>query len=563
MDQSSVFVLLFSEDGRNISVPITKLSYMYSNKDSDTSQVDIESGDATILDIPELQNLHNITIQWGYIGEKSKKRTVTILDRTEELTPEGVCLNLICVPKGFSMKQDQSNAVYKGTIDEVAGDIAKAHGLTYVNKSTSKDPITKSLEDVAAIAKGAGDYYGTNILDNDLQADGYSVVGIRKPGELETDNYYKAGVDNTSAPKFVRVFVAGNKSSLAMLNDEVQKEPNGPWNMVVRDDKLIREKTDTSQTPFRSYTWKGGDGEMLSFRYSTRNKENLKDASNVESSGWDPINKTFVKTEATSENDKSPRLGKSEPTAKRGGITNTGLPLEKTDNGPVYNKSGDTYLKNDRFGDFKLPKEEPSELQQRVNNSKATISTSDEKSLWNPRASERSDGSGTVYVEIDAKLSYTANGFGPGGQIRGDIDNTGVPLKAKYHDYKRKMQLPGDPESNGDEGLNKRKEANMDLNNAQMTVLGNPDIESHQITTLFGVGKKNSGNWYIIKSTHIVEPGTGYITNCVLNRNGVDSEDVGGNYSDTTNVENNEPKTDDRNWFQKMMYDNPNETQVE
>lgn len=556
-DQASVFVLLYS-GGKVISVPITKLSYMYSSKDSDTSQVDIESGDSSILDIPELQNLQEITIHWGYIGGKTKKRIVTILDRVEELTPQGVCLNLICVPKGFSLKQDQSDAVHKGTFDEVAGKVANEHGLTYVNKSNTKDPITKSLEEVSGYTKVVGDSYGTNVVDNG-PGDDYSVVGIRKPGELESDNYYKAGVDNTSAPKFVRTFVAGNKSSLAMLNDEVQKEPGGPWSMVVRDDKLIKEKTDTSQTPFRSYTWKGGDGEMLSFRYSTKNKENMKDASKVETSGWDTVNKTFVKTEATSENDKSPRLGKNEPVAKRGGVENTGLPLQKTDSGPVYNKAGDTYIKNDKFGDFKLPKEEPSELQQKVNNSPVALSDSGEKPLWNPRASERADGSGTTYVQIDAKLSYTANGFGPEGQIRGDIDNTGVPLKAIYHDYKRKFSLPGDPESNGDEGLNKRKEANMELNNAQMSVLGNPDIESHQITTLFGVGKKNSGNWYIIKSTHVIEPGTGYITNCVLNRNGVDSDDIGGNFSESSNTQNSKPntKTDDRNWFQKMMYDKP------
>lgn len=531
-DQASVFVSLFDEAGNQISVPVTKMSYFYSDKDTDFSSIDIESGDASILDIPQLQNMCKISVQWGYLAKQSTKRLLYIIDRSEELTSTGVCLQLFCSPKGSTLRDDQSQAIYNGDIDAVAKKIADEHGLNYVNNPEDKDPIVDFMADLE-------DQYGYKFSDNSLYADGYSVVGIRKPGELETDTHYKEAVDNTSAPKLVRNFVTANRSKFNMLSQEVMRESGGPYAFILRDDNLVKVKVDTSLTPFRSYHWKGGDGELLSFKYTTKNKENLKDASKIETGGWDTINKTYNKDTANSSTDKSTRLGSKEPVAGSSSPKNTGLAMTESSTGDIYNKDGDLYLKNEKFGDIKLP-DRPELITSQGLTGPITPTEGTGTPLWNPRATETSPGDGTVNVQIDATLSYTAEGFGPEGQIRGDIDNTGVPMKARYQDYSRKCQVPGDPQATGfgDESQNKRKEANMQLNNATMSVLGDTRIESHQITTILGVGSKNSGNWYIIKSTHVIEPGMGYIVNTVLNRNGVDSDDVQGNFSTTDSKQN-------------------------
>lgn len=53
---------------------------------------------------------------------------------------------------------------------------------------------------------------------------------------------------------------------------------------------------------------------------------------------------------------------------------------------------------------------------------------------------------------------------------------------------------------------------------ATVRVIGNPDIEVSNSLGLYNVGKKYSGQWYVKKVTHLIEPGQGYICDIELQK---------------------------------------------
>lgn len=66
---------------------------------------------------------------------------------------------------------------------------------------------------------------------------------------------------------------------------------------------------------------------------------------------------------------------------------------------------------------------------------------------------------------------------------------------------------------------------------ASLTVIGNPILETGQQIGIQNVGKKYSGNWYIHKITHSLDPGRGYTTDLVLSRQ-APKPPVSGTYSE-------------------------------
>lgn len=66
---------------------------------------------------------------------------------------------------------------------------------------------------------------------------------------------------------------------------------------------------------------------------------------------------------------------------------------------------------------------------------------------------------------------------------------------------------------------------------ASLTVIGNPILETGQQIGIQNVGKKYSGNWYIHKITHSLDPGRGYTTDLVLSRQ-APKPSVSGTYSE-------------------------------
>lgn len=49
---------------------------------------------------------------------------------------------------------------------------------------------------------------------------------------------------------------------------------------------------------------------------------------------------------------------------------------------------------------------------------------------------------------------------------------------------------------------------------------GNPTITTTDIVTIAGVAKRYSGNWFVIKATHDISPGSAYVLDVELNRDG-------------------------------------------
>lgn len=540
MDKKSIVGFIYGSNGNLISVPLTRISYFFSSKNTDRTQLDIESSDPWITDIPGLQNFCSITVEWGYLEGPRVRKQVTILDRSEEFTETGVCLQLFCYPKGMSLQLDTGNGVYSGTFDEVANKIAEEHGLEYVSLLGYSDPIITTLEETK---EEINQKFGISKLDNELAVTGYSVVNIMKPGETPDNRNNTTAVDNTSAPLNTYTFVQGNKSKLSMLNDYVNKEPGGPFAVVVSDNKLIKKKIDTGSPRKRSYYWKGGDGELLKFHLTTKNKENLKDAMNTNIGGWDKETKTYLSADFNASTDKTPRLGKSEPYSPKikGASSNVGIPLQSSSQGTVYTIGEDSFLRNDKFGDIKLPtpkqvEKEPSvvELLESQEDVGTSESSNPANSPWNPQRSERQNGDIT-YVKLDARLSNTGQGFGPEGQIRGDVDNVGVERKAMYNNLGRLTICPGNPDKDGygNDASANRTEAALDTNTVEATILGDPLVENHVISAFYNVGKKNSGDWYIIKANHIVEVGQGYIVNLTLSKNASEDDSTSDIYGTT------------------------------
>ncbi len=526
------FVSVVDGEDKHIRALVVSLKYSYRQEGGDTCMIKLRSANTSLVDLAEIQHGKKLVVKWGYIrGQASPERTVYIIDSEEAFDEKGVMVTLKCFPRAEYMKMVERNLIAPGSnIDEVAYTLAKASGVEYTG-----------TEDEYALRGGLN----------------------RKPITQNDDGTENNAIDNTAVYRhrhYDLVVQAGIKD-YSQIEKMKAAEPGGPWDLVARDDTLVMVKRDFSAPPERYWRWKGGDGQLLKFKYSSNNRDKLSKATNVEVSEWNGESKTFKEGNFNSTTDTNTVLGEQQPTSVRSStlsqaVDDSGAPFKDVILGTIVPGYASGRIAEETIKYFN-GEDDPDGLNDEFYLEEGEREAEDLDEPSNPLkgyASTSIDSSGRVwYTPFDG--TPTVDQFG--GDLPDDVGelknldrivpfNAIVPL-----DLSTKI-ISTDPDASDDRGGagnaaalgdNERAKAAMEIHSGSAKMVGYPSTMSGTIISILGVGVKNSGNWYILEATHVVEVGKAYLMDTKLLRNGAGLSDTGGNLTKTNLPTNNEPST--------------------
>lgn len=496
-----------------ITSKITSFSYKYSQEEDDTCQLRVEEKDVNLPDRVEFQEGAILKVVWGYLGESIKQtREVTIRNIKPSYIETTITLDLLCTDRVSRFKSTSSKKVHKGTIQDIAKDIAKRNGCT---------------------VKGFGDDGSIDVLD----------VDVRKPSYFEDNGNLTSAVDNVVVvkPLVFKIYESlpqANKSDYQVLREAADNDPNGPWEVTGRDNTLIVNPINFNQKPQRAYVWEGGDGELLQFQPETKNYTRHQASSNVTTEAFNPHNKSAYTINSNEQTNNITKLGDTNEAPPR--FSNNGMNGASSSEakimvvGPnkVLSVSGfpDVSLKNGKLvsNAAKPVVQNQGNVKQLGKGSNTPVNSEvvpDDNFKINPADDYKNNQSikgenGVInYKVIDPTEPAFLNSM---GNFTTAVATTAVvfPIKPIAIDYNQ--HIPTEEHSVEDayaKAKNSQAIAAMKKNPAEIKVVGYSLLQSGKIITILNASKKYSGNYYIVECTHTITPGGYYYVEMKGRRN--------------------------------------------
>lgn len=477
---------------------ISEFRYKFSETEDDVCEIELNSLDTAIADRKELKPGKFLTVQWGfYGGSKSLVYKVYIFDRNTNYQKDGrVNLKLICHERFAIAKMDA----------------AANQNLEQLKDNTPIVFSTNAIKNVALqVQKGNTELAG--LFDN-------ATIGA---------NFKNKG-------KLVSTY-NGNMSTYNTLRKILDRLPGGPYVMDSRNDTLYIRTRDFKQTSHKSFTWKGGTGELLDFKPITKNRAKKSESDQITVNTYDPKTKTASKVVAVPAADTHP--AGTVVTTKLGEVTTLDIYLAPGET-PIdaFQKKlpkpkGPTYIP--RYNEPVFSAEQIKQLNDEADYQKflknrdpsldalASIVSKNEK-LINGKDVSFGDtykdfNNNTVDKDLLVLSKNTNNGLllkavsiAPsrgvtvGGAARDATayaknnfalvtGQTSVGKNIHVNDNTDKAEALAD---------NTRKAAELDNNPGSAELLGQPDIAVGQIITILGVAQTHSGNYYIGECEHVL-----------------------------------------------------------
>lgn len=450
----------------NTSVQLEKIegfSYKYNIEEPDVCKFTYKTERIQEVDEPYLQEKVELRVFWGYAdGKVSKTRKVYIDSIDYNYTDYGVELSIQAKDKGANLsKGKRSKVKAETTIDELLREMAEENNLKY-------SPIPLEVDEQTGESTVAA-YIDTN----------GSRQGYLKYNDLGPIQAYSA-IENTAVREFAVFekkvnFIQANKTDKASVEDLLSEVEGGPYVLETRDDTVTLNVRRLNSKPIKSYTYRGEDGELLSFKPQSSHKSSSIKSTKVSAGAWDEASKDFYISSSTEVDDTNTRLGE----------------------------------------EVTLPEDD--QLAQLIKD--GVVDPSDETAIMDIEAAY------AVPKKINtSKQSYkdpTTGAYFPA------VENTSVVIQTfdlfnpiEYGDYVTgKIQSGDEPEVKvNSTAKNKRTTDSLDSNPGRCILLGDPDIECNQVITILGVGKKHEGNYFIESSEHSLDGS--YTITCTLKRNG-------------------------------------------
>lgn len=455
--------------------------YTYKTEGPDQFTFTIKDSDISIVDSPQFQEKIELRVMWGFAGGPfSPTRKVYIDNLKYKYGSYGVEISVSALDKGSNLAINKSRTTYKNkTISEVTQDIAYTNGLKYTPVPFTEDDYKMPLGSDLWGEKGMG-----------FQAQ-----------EIEStipDNMKKRA--NISLFE-TKINYSQTTSDLFTLNYLMARADGGPFVVETRDDTIRIGVKAMGSKPVKSFTWKGGTGELISFDPESKNESK---ATEVVSGGWDEENKEYLEGSATELTDDNDRL--SDFVNLKGSI-----------------KSSEATRDLKKYQEFQLSA------------GTARASTSEEDGVFSKKTNtkitnatpgykkENQDGS-TNYIpyRTDVKL------FDPilDGYSEKTFDPKLDPFSNKLEKRTQFVSMfgsekPIDENNPSSVAANELTNATLESNPGSCEIVGEPSLESNQVITIIGVSKKHSGNYLITECEHNL--GTTYTVSCKLRRNATGS----------------------------------------
>lgn len=506
---------------KDLDFIVVSFKYTHAEEQDDQCDIQIRSDDPSIVDHPAFGFNSEWIATWGLIEDVliSHTEKIYIEEAIPNFDKDGVSISIVAHDKATILKKSTSMAIHKdATLPSVVATEAKKHGIkTYIEKPTEQPTgglftgdLLKTIE--AAKRKKEQDYYNDpqrKVEDRNLQIalnstrskitqDYYSdksnfievEPGVFKeysvlyPGtELLNKALYDAVVGGQLDPtkvKFASYYLRhfdkyknipqANRTAAQLAQKLAKRNSNGPYFVSGHGDSIIIKARNSKKKPIYSYEYGKGKGDLLTFKPETKHKSKQSGATSTNFSGWNSMDKEAYYGRVQDGN--NPNVN----SYTGGGGINKSLPDVK-DNNVFFLRT----LSAPQSGNLGLG------FAVRDNLTNATLVPVMDNTKEDLHISKENQ------AKLDAANTTNKQKTGP----QKDITNAfGEAANAQAQDAYE--QNPG-----------------------SFLAIGNPLIISGEVVSINNVGKAYSGNWYITKATHELDPSSGYLVTAEIARNTV------------------------------------------
>lgn len=259
---------------------ITDFWYEYNEDESDECEFTIECGNPDIISIPELSIQSSLIIQWGWIYPQGESyngpiRRVLIRDYSLDFSESGVKVSIKCtdLPAVLKHKVSDYASKYFGTWFENNIKGKFAFGITDYEVDSNLVLATPWNQPTL----------GNSKVQTELQKPTVTPKSEPKGKELFTesdsqsiheklledrDKYY---VGDNKIVNY-RMVYGTDRTIYGQLKNLIKGIP-GNFSLDTRDDKISIHTPNYNQKPILTYTYMGGNGELLQVSIRTEKKE--------------------------------------------------------------------------------------------------------------------------------------------------------------------------------------------------------------------------------------------------------------------------------------------------
>lgn len=526
--------------GKPLPFIVTKFRYVHAEEEDDQCDIDIRTDDPNLVDDPAFTQNSEWVVTWGLIADKliSHTQKIYLEDINPTFDKDGINISVVAHDKATVLKKNPSRGIHKNTsLPALVANAAANHDITtYVEvppepimgnlytgdlykdaaAAKKKKDIEKKALIEAAAKRGQSTFKDAmveyRLLHQDYYADKSNYVQV-SPGQFEEiyDNpsfrtrntggnaligpasssnpnvtilnpairdMVKAGKIDPTQAKFALYYLnhfdrykalpQANKSTAQLAKDLARRNSTGAYNVSGHGNSIVITSRMLKKKPIYTYEYAGGEGLLLSFSPETKHKSKQSGASAAEFTGWNALEKEAYHGSVTDGQNPNTR------SVTGGGVVNDAVPL-------LTNPNRATYLK--RAANVSGPSNYGGTFALRDNLVDNTLVPN------------------FVYGESQVKVSEANK------------------KKAADNLSKQIIKPQKDLSNAFGEASNSQATDAYDQNPGTFLAIGNPLIVSGEVVAIKNVGKKFSGNYWIIKATHELDPSTGYLVTGEIGRN--------------------------------------------
>lgn len=288
---------LFTADGEilrdfdemPISKYLTEFEYEYNEEEDDTCTMKFKFESLRSFNLSYFQQDVVMVVQWGFLIEnrkfvKSPMRKIAIRDLETSYKEDGIELEVKCTDLVSYLKNYKTRVIKNYSGGPTAQEDALANKM--------EGHFIDFLKEI-----GDGNFQSTITLDK--TAAKIDKTGVMRNAEFdEKSGTYSIAKDNARAVKTIyqefrmaKIIKGHSKSITAAIQDKLkQLDSNGrPFIMDTTDDHIHIKPRNFNQPIFKSYTYYGGTGELISFVSNTNTRKTSEDK--AVTSGVNPYKK--------------------------------------------------------------------------------------------------------------------------------------------------------------------------------------------------------------------------------------------------------------------------------
>lgn len=539
------YIAVHNNRGVKLEERIDKFTYKYSEEYDDECILTLCSDDPLIADDPNYQEGSKLLVEWGYLDSgESMQRTVYIFETKTEYTDNGINLTLTCHEKFALTKMNQAGTGLGTNKTSKDNTQVLVLGATVLN-ALHLEVLVERNNTTSDILREAGIEF--DLARNEVKVTSAGWFDDKTSQATGFQPNQNVGISYKEGSKVVKtysikddypdmVYFLATASSYKTLRKYLDKLPGGPYVIDSRDDTVIIRTRNFNQDPVRVYTYKGGDGELLSFTPETKNRQNSKGASRTSATSWDAKSKTGVSSTSTStsgtvlgnswsENELIKALWSKYPNSKPWDINEAvrkeqerkkaeEAKLPRNINaGKPLNYNGGFNALNHTF--------EQAERDRAAMEAKYANDITPEKLGGNRNPTPESYDPNDQQDGIQFYKPWEMGGREPARLKKSKglsvgttsaIDNTSIDRR-RIAQPLYKGDTPGVAKQLGNEGSgaqgkaeayakNSKEDTQLENNPATATMVGNPFLQVGSLITITNVSKKHEGNYYLKEVEH-------------------------------------------------------------